>query len=323
MERAVQDAKNRQGTERYIPSARACQSIKCSPLFLSRITSTLTLVTGPKEHVEVGLGLKYSRKGLAIPGYARRVEVAKRPGTFRWEYSNRAVRLLTQFKGKFPDFCRGVERDPAADAFFLASTFVDSAGSYVEDPENQLTEMLQWLRNCETSKFPLLPCASDALRATVVQSLEVEAQRLVAYDREPIVLAEVAACELLQPLRLAMASPAKHAWALGDRVINIRGSGAAPVGLKGTLISLHKSTAEVLFDRAFLAGAAVDGKCTDTRILSVPLWGLLSLSHKRFCVPKTVAQKALGRAAPKKKKKQSKAISTGQTSNPFALLMGE
>ena len=30
--------------------------------------SSLTIIVGHKEHVEVGLGLKYARKALGIPG---------------------------------------------------------------------------------------------------------------------------------------------------------------------------------------------------------------------------------------------------------------
>jgi hypothetical protein len=120
---------------------------------------------------------------------------------------------------------------------------------------------------------------------------------------------------------MAMSSTTKHDWVLGDRVVSVRGSGPVPFGLHGTIISTHGERAEVLFDEPFLAGKSIEGKCKEHRVLTIPLWGLLSLSKKRFSVAKAEAAKALGQSVPKKKKKKKVKDETGLAQNPFALLM--
>jgi 5'-3' exoribonuclease 1 len=165
--RAVQDVKTKRDTERYTPAYRAAQSVGCSPLLLSRLTSSITVITrvvGTQEHVEVGLGLKFARKELEIPGYSRRVEVN---GQSKWEFSTAAIRMILQFKTAFPDLFRGLERDPNANDYLLTELFYDTTGMPSPDPVMRLGALLDWLRKCPTAKLPLLPCASSSLAATV------------------------------------------------------------------------------------------------------------------------------------------------------------
>lgn len=75
-----------------------------------------------------------------------------------------------------------------------------------------------------------------------------------------------------------------------------------------------------MFDDVFLAGQAVEGKCTDNRMLTVPLWGLLSLSKKRFVVSRNEAARSLGQKVVKAKKKKKK-VETGLQHNTFAPLL--
>lgn len=67
-----------------------------SPLVLSRLAGTVTVDIGENTVVEVGLGIKFSRRGLRVAGYSRRVPHPRREGATVWEYSSRAVGL---FKG--------------------------------------------------------------------------------------------------------------------------------------------------------------------------------------------------------------------------------
>eukprot|EP00729_Bicosta_minor_P004350 gene4350-1471_t len=322
VETAILDVRAKRNTERYTPAYRVAQSVGCSPLLLSRLTSSLTIIVGHKEHVEVGLGLKFARKALGIPGYSRQVESHDRPGTFKWEFSTAATRMLMQFKTQFADLFRGLERDPNANDYLLTELFYDSGGMPTPDPIARLSALLEWLRQCPTAKLPLLPCASSSLAAEGVAKIEAEVRRMAAVAAVPITMPACAPSELMPALRMAMSSVAKHDWVLGDRVVSIRGSGPVPFGSKGTIVSTHNQRAEVMFDAPFLAGQAVEGKCVDNRMLTVPIWGLLSLTKKRFVVAKNEAARALGKKVVKAKKKKKK-VETGLENNTFAPLMDD
>lgn len=64
-----------------------------------------------------------------------------------------------------------------------------------------------------------------------------------------------------------------------------------PFGLQGTVVSLFKDKAEVLFDHNILVDSG-DAKC-NTR--SIPTWTLLNLSKKKLEVSQGEAARALGK----------------------------
>ena len=78
-------------------------------------------------------------------------------------------------------------------------------------------------------------------------------------------------------------------WRVAHRVVSVRGTGAVTFGLRGTIISLHKDLAEVVFDEPFLAGDNLGGRCKDFRGFIVPQWSLLNLTLRDGFVHRTRA----------------------------------
>ena len=98
LERVAQDAKRADESNKFLSAHQVCGAVGCTNFVLARLTSSIAVNTGDKEHVEVGLGLKFTRRRLQIAGYCRYTEVRGKPGKFRWEYTRAAVDLMKQLK---------------------------------------------------------------------------------------------------------------------------------------------------------------------------------------------------------------------------------
>ena len=66
----------------------------------------------------------------------------------------------------------------------------------------------------------------------------------------------------------------------------MRDGGSIPFGANGTIVSICKGKAEVMFDSTYLLGTTLNGKCADPRGASVALKWLLNLSTKELFVHK-------------------------------------
>lgn len=71
-----------------------------SGLTLSKITSSLLLVAPTGEsRINVGLNLKFEAKQQKVLGYSRKTESG-------WEFSEKAVELIREYKERFPEVIR-------------------------------------------------------------------------------------------------------------------------------------------------------------------------------------------------------------------------
>jgi 5'-3' exoribonuclease 1 len=71
-----------------------------SGLTLSKITSSLLLFTPTGDtRVNVGLNLKFEAKQQKVLGYSRKTESG-------WEFSEKAIELIREYKDKFPEIIR-------------------------------------------------------------------------------------------------------------------------------------------------------------------------------------------------------------------------
>lgn len=84
-------------------------------------------------------------------------------------------------------------------------------------------------------------------------------------------------------------------YQLYDRVVNVRVGYSVPLGLKGTVVAINKSssakdedtTYDVLFDETFLGGMKIHG-CSKARGYRVPRPTLINISHgQRVFIHKT------------------------------------
>lgn len=177
--------------ERYIAAPQVADELGVSALTLARITSNLHF--GPPANADLGLGFKYATRHLRLPGYARLAP--KSPD--RWEYSERAVQLLREFRSLFPDLFKGVDQSPQRDDFDPRQVFaappvfppreatpvekseadepvtpsetpaVPAAALPVTpvpwDPMKRVAEVQAWLAKLPTRTLPLLPAEAQTV----------------------------------------------------------------------------------------------------------------------------------------------------------------
>ncbi|KAI8576633.1 hypothetical protein K450DRAFT_255976 [Umbelopsis ramanniana AG] len=87
---------------RWIPAYVVAKKIGISSLALSKITSSLSVQLSP-DKANLGLNLKFEAKQQKVVGYTRKTNNV-------WEYSSKAIDLLTEYKKQFPDFFRQLDK---------------------------------------------------------------------------------------------------------------------------------------------------------------------------------------------------------------------
>lgn len=87
----------------YFPSFIVAKNLQMSTLTLSKLTASLYIVSRKEQRVNLGLNLKFEAKHQKVLGYSRKNKDV-------WEYSEKAMALLIEYKTKFPEIVAGLER---------------------------------------------------------------------------------------------------------------------------------------------------------------------------------------------------------------------
>lgn len=82
--------------DKYYPSFKVAEMLKVSGHALSKITSSFMVLTGDGQKNNLGLSLKFEAKALKVVGYSRK------NGRF-WEFSDKAVQLIQEYKVSSPN----------------------------------------------------------------------------------------------------------------------------------------------------------------------------------------------------------------------------
>lgn len=257
-------------SERWMPNGRVAAIVKLPPIVLGSITGSVRIKVpdSNREEIDIGLGIKYSSRGLFIPGYAK---VDDR-GSF--VLSEKAVSLIQDYRAKFPDmfanlvriFSREESRNGGARVLNASEVFGRSANA-----KEMLSAAASWVATSDLALLPLVSEDSSVLSKDAVSELEREAEialrlRADALSQNPAgkenVTMRVPRTHLLNGLETSAQhlemtsiaggaapsiSPEVKDVKLGDRVVNRMATGPVPFGLRGTVVGIHpaKSSAEV------------------------------------------------------------------------------
>jgi 5'-3' exoribonuclease 1 len=88
----------------YFPSYTVATLVNMKPLPLSKIMSSFTVVVGETK-LNLGLSLKFEARRQKVLGYSRRVKEG-------WQFSDKALALVKEYKSKFPEFIAALARNP-------------------------------------------------------------------------------------------------------------------------------------------------------------------------------------------------------------------
>ncbi|KAF2801589.1 uncharacterized protein BDZ99DRAFT_219638 [Mytilinidion resinicola] len=259
-------------TTPYTPSFAVARMLNLNPLVLSKLTSSFS-VQSSGLRLNLGLNLKFEAKKLKVLGYSRK-------GDTGWEYSQKAIDLIAQYMIKFPEFIAGIMRNPKGDIY-------EDKNFYPEEiAKEKMKEIGAWLKSIESKSFEKVPLEAAQLDSDVVGLIEKAADEALANGPppEPKKLKGVPRSALLKPSD-AEQRVGNQKFYLGDRVVYVQDSGRVPIGQRGTVVGLTRTSRttllDIVFDTTFMSGTTLGERCSPFRGSTVPMTSVLNLSEKQ------------------------------------------
>ncbi|EPE33770.1 hypothetical protein GLAREA_06783 [Glarea lozoyensis ATCC 20868] len=256
---------------RYTPSYAVAKMLGLHPLVLSKITSSFSISACGLPRLNVGLNLKFEAKKLKVLGYSRRSENG-------WEFSNKAIELLSTYMTKFPEFIAGIQRKPQGNEYEETDFYPAEIASV------KIKEIVAWLKTIESKNFEKVPLDAEQLDSDAVMAIEKAAESGVVNATEFKKLKGVPRNALMKP------SDAEHRlgnqkFTLGDRIVYAQDSGRVPIATRGTVVGISRTPRatllDIVFDVTFMSGTTLGDRCTPFRGSTVPSTSVLNLTNKQ------------------------------------------
>ncbi|KZT29735.1 hypothetical protein NEOLEDRAFT_470473 [Neolentinus lepideus HHB14362 ss-1] len=258
-------------SEHYFASFKVADMVGASSRAISKITSSFMVITSDGQKVNLGLSLKFEGKGMKVIDYSRK-------NNKYWEFSEKAVQLIREYKTKAPEVFRAVER--SGDAMTKSTEIFPN-----EDSDARVKELKAWLATKGVRDFEPVSLVCDQLKKDTVREIEdLQAKFTQGRSASAIKKAIVKGIP-----RQAVLKPA-HAvyrlqnqrFALGDRVTMVQDSGSVPLSAKGVVIGLNAKSMDVVWDVPFMAGTTLDGRCSQYRGSTVEFNTCLNLTIAQY-----------------------------------------
>ncbi|CAA7269491.1 unnamed protein product [Cyclocybe aegerita] len=254
---------------RYHPSFKAAELVGISGRALGKITSSFMVITSDNQKSNLGLCLKYEAKALKVIDYSR-----KEGRT--WDYSEKALALIREYKETFPEVFRIL--DGNGDAMAKAAHIFPSS-----DPDGKVREIKQWLKTKGVRDFEPVSLFCDQLNKESVSEIEALADAFTK-DKPQIRKAMVKGIPrqaVLKPAHAVYRLQNQH-FSLGDRVTMVRDSGGVPLSVKGVVIGLNSKSMDVVWDVPFMSGGTLGDRCSQYRGSTVEFNTCLNLTNPQF-----------------------------------------
>jgi 5'-3' exoribonuclease 1 len=266
-------ARDAERQDPYQPSYRVAQMLNLHPLVLSKLTSAFNVLSSGLR-LNLGLNLKFEAKKLKVLGYSRK-------NANGWEYSNKAIALLSQYMTKFPQFIATIAMNPTGDGWEDTSFYPDPT-----EAKAKMKEIGQWLKSVETKGFERVPLEAMQLDEETVKKIEAAADANNAANSEVDgkKISAVPRSALLKPSD-AIQRTARQRFAIGDRVVYVLDSGRVPIAMRGTVVGMTRTTKttllDVVFDHTFMSGTTLNERCSPFRGSTVPSEAVVNLSDRQ------------------------------------------
>ncbi|GJQ09891.1 hypothetical protein GpartN1_g1682.t1 [Galdieria partita] len=245
--------------------SQTAELLKSTPFAVSRITSSVFVkpYKSNDRPEDIGLRLKFVSKSLYVPGYCRLLTPSN-----SYEFSQLAVQVLFQYKQKFPQVFEILESyDNLHD-----TSFQTSGSKYIDmgaDSEILIPRIKEWLHSLEIAKLPLLHSSSEVMSKEEIANVEQKLKRdhiqtqsgeFLVVPRELLLFGDEHEKQR-NKTNLACIQRLKENVCLRDRVVNISATGPVPFGFQGTVVGIHGTELEVVFDEPFPAGTDLHHRC--------------------------------------------------------------
>ncbi|KAG8703633.1 hypothetical protein FRC08_002716 [Ceratobasidium sp. 394] len=242
--------------------------LRMSGLALSKITSSFMVTTG-NQKTNLGLSLKFEAKSMKVLGYSRKSDQG-------WEFSEKAVELIQEYKAAFPSIFAVL--DSRRDDITRASDLFPN-----DDPEAKVKQAKEWLASKGVRDFEPVSLFSDQLEKQNVANIEKYMEELKENRGElkRVMVQGVPRQALLKPDH-AVYRLQNQKFTLGDRVVMVQNTGGVPLAAKGVVIGLAPTLLDVIWDVPFINGTTLQGRCSEYRGSSIPFDTVLNLTNPQF-----------------------------------------
>ncbi|KAF9037608.1 exonuclease II [Panaeolus papilionaceus] len=261
----------RRKASRYFQSYKAAELVGLSGRALGKITSSFMVLTSDGQKTNVGLSLKFEAKALKVIDYSRK-------DGRTWEYSEKAVELIREYKAAFPELFSSLDR--GGDAIAKASEVLGG-----QDPDARVREIKQWLKAKGVRDFEPVSLFSDQLSKETVGEIEALADRFTkeknASQIKKAIVKGIPRQAVLKPSHAVYRLQNQH-FALGDRVTMVQDTGGVPLSVKGVVIGLNTKSMDVAWDVPFMSGITLGDRCSQYRGSTVEFNTCLNLSNPQF-----------------------------------------
>nr|CCA20056.1 5'3' exoribonuclease 1 putative [Albugo laibachii Nc14] len=210
-----------------------------------------------------------------------------------WEYSERAMTLLSEYVSKFASFVRTIEQlDPsqmrrASHKLFgtrdeaLAQKYASEIASWVESKKVNLQYAPVDSQHVSLEAMQAIEAAGSARRAERERHFSTKSQNPIhLLPRAHLFVPNSHCNQDVTGVEVSkQASANRGSPVIGDRVVNICAR-EVPMGYRGTVVATFVSTkcVEVLFDESFIGGESLYGTKSMDRGKIVPWNNLLCVS---------------------------------------------
>ncbi|KAH9481103.1 5'-3' exoribonuclease 1 [Psilocybe cubensis] len=266
---------NNRKASRYYPSFKAADLVGLTGRALGKITSSFMVITSDNQKTNLGLSLKFEAKSLKVIDYSRK-------DGRTWEYSEKTVELIKEYKARFYNIGRLVFRilDMSGDAMAKASDVF--AGP---DPDGKVREIKNWLKSKGVRDFEPVSLFCDQLTKETVAEIETLADTFtknkVPSQIKKAIVKGIPRQAVLKPAHAVYRLQNQH-FALGDRVTMVQDSGSVPLSVKGVVIGLNAKSMDVVWDVPFMAGVTLGDRCSQYRGSTVEFNTCLNLTNPQF-----------------------------------------
>ena len=276
--------------ERWFDVHNVLGQVQMSYRAFSRLAASV-MVAGR----DLGLNVRSGKRNIFTDGYARK-------NGRTWEVSQKLLEEVKAYRKVLPSLFRFLESNNPIE---LRNVFPDF--DKLEDAEAALDKHVEWLGELGSAKSPKFPGGSVIAGAGAVAKLQkeigayfrsyVEQFKKQGNNKEPKL--EVHHTEIRAPAnKHFLADFPSVDFMLGDRVICVSENSDVPFGMRGTVVGLRGGggwgmggpggnggaeveyvSADVLFDKKFVRGSDLGGRCSALRGgEAVPLKNLLNLT---------------------------------------------
>ncbi|KAH8831417.1 exonuclease II [Flagelloscypha sp. PMI_526] len=255
----------------YYPSFKVAERVGLSGLALSRITSSFMVLTSDNQKHNLGLSIKFDAKSLKVINYSKKDEKF-------WEFSDKAIELLKEYKDKYPEVFQALER--SGDSMAKAE---DVLGP--ERPDERVKEIKSWLKSKGVRDFEAVSLFCDQLPKETVTKIQQYADACTENKSsgtiKKAIVKGIPRQAVLKPAHAVYRLQTQR-FGLGDRVTMVQDSGGVPLSVKGVVIGLNHKNMDVLWDVPFMSGSTLGDRCAQYRGSTVDFTSCLNLTEPQF-----------------------------------------